>query len=163
MSSRPPNREIILSDSDIARFWKFVTRGEPNQCWEYSGVRYVKGGYGKFWLNGRDVKAHRVVYQLEVEELVPGLELLHTCDNPPYCNPMHLFQGTHRENIIDATDKGRMRLNKQGERASGAKLTEEHIRAIRAAECSAREIAAAFGMAVVSIHAIRRKASWKHI
>jgi hypothetical protein len=31
----------------------------------------------------------------------------HTCDNPPCCNPAHLFPGTNSDNVQDALSKGR--------------------------------------------------------
>jgi hypothetical protein len=43
--------------------------------------------------------AHRVVYEALVGPVPEGLELDHTCDNPPCCNPGHLEPVTHAENM----------------------------------------------------------------
>jgi HNH endonuclease len=41
----------------------------------------------------------------------PGkLKVLHTCDNPPCCNPRHLFLGTPKDNTDDMISKGRARF-----------------------------------------------------
>jgi hypothetical protein len=60
--------------------------------------------------------AHRVAYQLatgttlaDEPKLRPGsVCVLHTCDNPPCCNPAHLRLGTQGENVRDAAAKGRL-------------------------------------------------------
>jgi hypothetical protein len=41
----------------------------------------------------------------------------HSCDNPPCCNPTHLFEGSTLDNIRDAAAKGRMALGKRNVRA----------------------------------------------
>lgn len=73
----------------------------PSECWEWSGSRDRKG-YG-FGDGGR---AHRLAWEWENGPVPAGLMVLHRCDNPPCCNPKHLFVGTALDNARDALAKG---------------------------------------------------------
>jgi hypothetical protein len=88
------------------RFWNLVDKGEPDACWEWTGK---KDSYGRFKIVGNVLgTASRIAYILTYGMFDPALEVCHRCDNPPCCNPAHLFLGTHSENMRDASAKGRL-------------------------------------------------------
>ena len=92
---------------DENQFWSKVARGEPDACWEWTGG--LKGyGYGAAWFHGKRVSAHRLAYELTHGPIPAGLKICHSCDNPPCCNPAHLFAGTQADNIVDAYQKQRL-------------------------------------------------------
>lgn len=97
----------------VARFWARVdTSGGPLACWPWKGATN-SDGYGVVWHRDRDnyEGAHRKAYELEHGPIPPGVLVLHTCDNPPCCNQVHLFTGTTLDNVQDKMQKGRWRGN----------------------------------------------------
>jgi len=95
------------------RFWSKVLRRSPRECWPWTAGCY-KNGYGKFKLTAGQLEmerteargAHRVAFRL-INGFWPSANACHTCDNPPCCNPVHLWDGTQAENLEDMTEKGR--------------------------------------------------------
>lgn len=79
---------------------------KPNGCIEWTGGG-TKDGYGQTYHNGKHYLVHRLVLILSGVDIPENYLVLHTCDNPPCCNPEHLFIGTHLDNILDAIKKGR--------------------------------------------------------
>lgn len=99
----------------FATFWERVDQsGGPEACWPWTGRRQSKradgaGGYGCFIRGGKTVYSHRWALELTLgRPLGPRMLACHTCDNPPCCNPAHLFEGTFTDNFRDAVAKGRV-------------------------------------------------------
>lgn len=58
-------------------------------------------------VDGRNVRAHRIALIRDGADPGPAVKVLHSCDNPPCCNPRHLSFGTQADNITDMHSKGR--------------------------------------------------------
>lgn len=99
-------------------------------CWEWTGTPRNRWGYGDAHLGTRRLLAHRLAYEAFVGAIPEDLLVLHHCDNPPCCNPEHLFLGTHEMNMADRDRKGRA-VALSGESHPNAKLTAAAVQEIR--------------------------------
>lgn len=127
----------------IERFWDMVDKSDgPNACWPWTG--YTKDGYGRMKAIGRDNEfTHRVAWKIANGPIPEGVFICHHCDNPPCCNPKHLFEGTNADNMLDMRRKNRSAVGlkngsftqperrPRGERAGSSKLTEDEVRRMR--------------------------------
>ena len=139
-----------------------VNVNEETGCWEWQGARSSRG-YGGIWIDKRCYITSRVMYASCVGPIPNGLWVLHRCDNPPCCNPDHLFLGDSQDNVNDRVRKGR---GSKGRRVPTAKLRDEDIPAI-IARLAAKEpqyrIARDYGISYIQIGEIKRGRSWKHV
>lgn len=81
------------------RFWLRVERTESG-CWLWRGT-VGKKGYGYVYepASGRDLRVHRVAYELVIGPIPEDLELDHLCSVRSCVNPAHLEPVNHAENI----------------------------------------------------------------
>lgn len=84
------------------KFWAKVKKGDPLECWEWQGSRHP-AGHGYAWDGNKVSYSHVVAYNYAVGPT--DQSVLHTCDNPPCCNPRHLYEGTQTENMLDKYDR----------------------------------------------------------
>lgn len=93
-----------MTDRQISNFKKKII--VKQNCWEWAGAKNDRG-YGRFGVDGKNERAHRVSYSHFIGKIPRGKLVCHACDNPPCCNPFHLFLGTPKKNVIDMIKKGR--------------------------------------------------------
>lgn len=71
-----------------------------DECWPWPKQKNA-AGYGVLnWL-GYQFLAHRVAFELAYGPLRKPEIVCHHCDNPPCCNPLHLYAGDHKANARD--------------------------------------------------------------
>lgn len=113
-------------------------------CWEWQRNK-VSDGYGKVRHIGVTERAHRVSWMLWNGTIPDGMCVLHKCDNPPCCNPDHLFLGTRADNRRDCAMKER----------DDFKLSKAQVSEIVKTHGRLREIASIFGVSESTIHKIK--------
>lgn len=145
-------------------FWAKVDKRGADDCWEWTGHRRP-GGYGWFNLERKPMHASRAAYILTFGEIAAGLFVCHRCDNPPCCNPAHLWLGTPQENAADMVSKGRVRRGaiKRGSEHHAAKLTAQQALEAYNSDEPAAKVAARLGVTRQAILRIRKGLSWAHI
>ncbi len=149
--------------TDEERFWSKVEKAGPDDCWLWTGNKHSRG-YGVFWLNGKSIRANRFALELaEGPAPYDGAMSLHSCDNPPCCNPKHLRWGTALNNIEDRIlRRGPM----HGENAANATVTNDVVAKIyrmRLDGLTILEIAGELGLPDSTIENIYVGKAWSHL
>lgn len=158
-------------------------------CWEWPRSVNPVTGYGQMTarVDGKTIllTAHRLSFQLLGGGIPSGQQVLHRCDNRKCFNPVHLFDGTQKDNIADMIAKDRRAdqslMSRSGEEhwakrtperiprgtaKSQAKLTEAQVKEIRAAKTgygTGAALARKYGVGESLISAIRKGSGWKHV
>jgi hypothetical protein len=118
-------------------------------------------GYGVVYTSGEIRRTNVLSWEISNSRKVPeGLEVCHSCDNPPCINPRHLFIGTHLQNMRDAQRKLRMQ---QGEGHYRSRLTVDTVRAIRLSNKTNKEISGELGLHRSHVSVIRSRKIWKSL
>jgi hypothetical protein len=150
------------------RLWSRVDHSDgPDACWPWSGP-VTWQGYGHIhYITKNPRTVHSVALELTSGYRPEGMYALHTCDNPPCCNPDHLYWGTHDQNMLDKAKRGRA-FRMPGETHHQAKLTNEQVAEIRrryiprhpvhGAAAMARE----FGVTVSPVQLLLQGKNWRH-
>lgn len=146
------DRNIILKNVEV----------DGNGCWLWT--RNILLGYGRIGIGGKNYLAHRISAHLWLGmPLDSKLNSCHHCDVPRCCNPIHLFVGTHKDNMADAAKKGR---TTQGTKSPNSKLTDDCVREIRRlwrGGMKTKDISDRFPASRSVVSSVCNGKSWKHI
>jgi len=144
---------VITENAIQTRFESKYEVDPVTFCWLWTAG--TTDGYGRFWVDGEMVYAHRWSYEWFREPLPPwepgGMELHHICGRQTCVNPWHLelvTRGAH--------------MDTEGQR----KLTEDQVLEIRARSAfgdTRKELGLRFGVSQQQISNIIRRENWKHI
>lgn len=151
------------------RFWAKVDKRGEDECWLWKGKK--RDGYGRLYCGGKYIGAHRLAFFLSTGQWPdPELDMCHNCpggDNPSCVNPKHLWQGTTKENIQDASAKGRMSHPKPGSAGENhykSWLTWGEVDEIRkevAEGIMQKDVAAEHGIGKTSVWSMVHFKTWK--
>lgn len=131
----------------VERFWRGVDKQGPDECWPWTRA-CVTDGYGTISLvKGTPYATHRLSYSINKGLIPRGMQVLHSCDNPPCCNPAHLFLGTNTDNQKDRTRKLR----------GSAKLTDAQVNEIRSTNDNQKQTAKRFGITQSMVSRLRAR------
>ena len=158
----------------VDRFWAKVDKspgfGPSGDCWRWTGA-ISRAGYGVMNRGGRTALTHRLSFELAHGSIPAGASICHRCDNPPCCNPDHLFAGAPVENSADMVAKGRQLAPGPtrpalGERHGQARLTASDVPVIRAAFARKDDLAALarqLGVSRSAVEDVAKGRTWRHI
>lgn len=147
-------------------FEKVDQSGGPDACWPWTAGKC--GKYGTMYANRKNRLAHALALEVTTGEPASGRCALHKCDNPPCCNPKHLYWGTHQQNMNDRNTRGRSARLK-GELHGCSKLTDEQVMEIRLRHTprdpinGGSALGREFGVHTSTIHLIVHGKHWAHV
>jgi HNH endonuclease len=157
---------LVKSAKSVAEKIRLGTIINPDTgCWVWQ-FSLSNTGYGRVTHEGRTIGVHVAsVLVLRGEEVPPGHEVCHRCNNRACCNPDHLYVGTRADNVRDAMRAGTAFVpgGFKGEDHPLARLTEDDVRAIRASSERPKVVAQRFNVTHAHIYAIRKRKIWKHV
>ena len=107
---------------------KVDASGGADVCHPWTASRNEKD-YGHFYADGEYFKAPRwLLGYLRGKALGPDEWALHHCDNPPCCNPAHLYIGDCVQNVRDMVARGRGAMQSRTHCPHGHPYDEQNTR-----------------------------------
>lgn len=148
---RPSTKPVIASINE-------------NGCWEIISHAPNLKGYVVLTRKRKNVRAHRLSYEIFVGEIPEGMCVCHYCDNRSCVNPSHLFPGTVQDNNADMFQKGRQ-WTPLGIKHGRAKLNDEKVGEIRilVKEFTQERVAKMLGVGQSTINDIVTGKTWSHV
>lgn len=130
-------------------------------CVEWQGAR-SPAGYGQRKIKGKVHYVHRLAYTEAHGEIPKGLVIRHICDNPCCYNIEHLTVGTQKDNMQDASKRGRVNktIKARGESQGLAKPTNELVSYIKESPLGSTTLGRELGVNKSTIQRVRSGKTW---
>lgn len=166
-----------LNQKDIERFWKYVDKRGPDECWPWTGAKSERG-YGVFEMPTATVRACRVAWYVQNGTDPYPLMIRHQCRLKACSNAKHFLLGNHQNNMDDAVRDGSMASGdrnasrlypeklRRGTTHGMAKMSDETValaRKLNSEGVSLTAIAAQFGVSLSTVSRAVRGDTWDHI
>ena len=154
--------------NDLQRFWSFVDKRAPDECWPWLGASRKKG-YGGFSIFGSTIGAHAFSFAIHhTAKINKGQYVCHFCDNRNCVNPAHLWLGSLQENHRDMVQKGRHPHGPTHGQWKGGNprpdvINEDVVRRVRLDQRKQAIIAAELGVLPSLISLIKSRKVWSHV
>lgn len=103
---------------------RIKARTEIGDCHLWTGHKV--GGYASIYYKGRDYRLHRLLWEMAYGPIPKGLFVCHSCDVRNCIKLSHLWLGTNKDNLRDASAKGRLNGSKQATLQSHCKNGHEY-------------------------------------
>jgi len=125
---------MIDKNNLLKRFLPKIEIVTESGCWIWMAATDDKGyGIMSKGFKKAPYKSHRVSFLIFKGEIPKGMNVCHKCDIPSCVNPDHLFLGSQKENMMDASKKNRinkksymnLRPGKVGYRGAGPHSNKE--------------------------------------
>jgi hypothetical protein len=133
----------------LIRFEQGVDKRGEDECWPWKKAR-VTDGYGTIQSASQPFATHRLAWEIKNGAIPPGMCIMHTCDNPPCCNPNHLVLGTSLDNVKDMVNKKR----------GSVTLSKEQVEAIKIDPRTQRRIANEYKITQSMVSLIKSGKRW---
>lgn len=147
----------------MERFWSKVDVRNTSKCWPWRAYK-DKDGYGMFLLEGKSERSHRIALFLRTGNFPKYA--CHKCDNPTCCNPDHIYDGSHAENMRDAKERKRF-MPTRGSKHYSTSLTDAKVKAIREeyskGDSNMLEVAKMFGCSQSAVQRVVSRTTWKDV
>jgi len=164
-------RESNIVGEDLWKWFLSRLKASENGCLEWTGSR-INMKYGQMRYKCGFILTHRYALSHKLNRDIPDDKyVLHECNNPPCCNPEHLREGTHQENMTQRNEQGRLAKGKEhgdkvrGDKQGGSKLTDAIVIEIRenAENLTQNGLAKKYNVSRWTVRNIQQRLSWTHI
>lgn len=176
-----------ITMSDYIRYCKYFDVSAPDECWDWKGYKN-ENGYGMFRIRrnhlSKHIRSHRIMFYLRNGYLPEDVH--HSCEHPSCINPNHLEALDHaphvgfhhrgeksyrygKGHLYGGTNSklfGKKRLDLQGSKGSGSKLTDDQVREAHSLSVNGvfqKDIAQKFEVKRHTIMRLLQGKSWEYI